>query len=107
MSTSESLRRLLNTAIFDLDGIRSGRLADLLVDPRDGRVEFVQIALDSSRLGGEPGGQRYAVVPWSTLGVSRQPAGADGEQHWFVNVRREALERIARLETRARGDGRS
>jgi sporulation protein YlmC with PRC-barrel domain len=100
MSTHESLQRLLNTAIFDLNGVRSGRLADVLVDPGDGRVEYVQIALDSSVSGGE----RYAVVPWSTLGVSR-PAGAKGGERWFVNVRREALERIARLETRRSGDG--
>ena len=103
MSTHESLQRLLNTAIFDLNGVRSGRLADVLVDLRDGRVEYVRIALDSP----ESGTWRYAVVPWSTIGVNhRPPAATDGEKRWFVKVRRETLERIARLETGG-GDGQS
>lgn len=101
MSTHESLHQLLNVAIFDLDGVRSGRLTDMLVDPRDGRVEYVQIALDSSG----SGAPRYAVVPWSTIGVSREPAATDGRERWFVKVRRETLERIARLETRGRAAG--
>lgn len=96
MPVHESLQRLLDTAIFDMNGVRSGRLSDVLVDPRDGRVEYVRIALDSS----EFGSWRYVVVPWSTLGVEREPAAADGSaERWFVKVRRETLERLARFET--------
>lgn len=98
MPAHESLQRLLDTAIFDMDGVRSGRLSDLLVDPRDGRIEYVQIALDSS----QSGGWRYVVVPWSTLGVDREPAAEPAEARWFVRVRRETLERLARFETTER-----
>lgn len=97
MSTHESLQRLLNTAVFDLNGVRSGRLADVLVDPRDGRVDYVRIALDPS----ESGAWRTVVVPWSTLSIEREPAEpTESEERWFVKVRRETLERLARLESR-------
>lgn len=103
MPAHESLQRLLDTAIFDTNGVRSGRLSDVLVDPRDGRIAYVQIALEPSG----SGGWRYVVVPWSTLGVERSLAAAEEpeEARWFVKVRRETLERLARFETGA-GSGR-
>lgn len=101
MPAHESLQRLLDTAIFDANGVRSGRLSDVLVDPRDGRIEYVQIALEPAG----SGGWRYVVVPWSTIGVDRTPVAAEKpeDERWFVKVRRETLERLARFETGTAG----
>lgn len=80
--------------IYDPTGEYVGCIRDALFNPRDGRIEYVCIAMS----GPASGTPAEAIVPWSALDVT----GAAGDA-CSVSARKAALERIAVPIERRRG----
>ena len=87
MTVFEPVTEMLNQDVLDNGGSFVGWIQELLVDPREGRVEYVRIKLridDAKR-------DRSVVVPWSAIlpkGHARSP--------WSVAASEVMLDRLAR-----------
>jgi len=97
------LSGLLELAVVDVDGDVVGRIEDLLVDVRDGSIQYVRVVLEepqgSAKAGAGPprvSRRRVLTVPWSAVRIEPELAVA----RWRIAARRATLERIARAETR-------
>lgn len=86
MGRFHPLSSLKSRQVYDPAGEYVGRVRDALVDLRDGRIEYVCIAIDDS---GQDG-RVEAVVPWSALEVD-----ADEGEPCRVSAGKSVLERIA------------
>jgi sporulation protein YlmC with PRC-barrel domain len=86
MGKFESLSVIRDRQVVDPKGEHVGHIRDALCDLREGRIEYVCIALQ----GESDSVAREAVVPWSAVripGSARSP--------WQVAANRPVLERIA------------
>lgn len=86
MERFSSLSKIHNRRVVDPRGVYVGQIHDVLFDPRDGKIEYICIALT----GGIDNGQSEAVVPWSAI----EPCG-DADPNWQVAARKTLLEQIA------------
>jgi sporulation protein YlmC with PRC-barrel domain len=81
----QPISALRGRRVVDPDGKAVGRIHDVLLDLRDGRIEYICIALSETA----GAARREAVVPWSALRVDLR-AG-----RWQVAARRSVIEDIA------------
>ena len=86
MKNFRPLSAIRNRGIVDPNGEHVGRIHDVLFDLRDGRIEYICIALDA----GQRRDRREVVVPWSALRI-----GDGGDRDWQVAARKQALEEFA------------
>ena len=55
------LSELLSSPVKSRDGQVLRRIDDIILNVRDGRIEYVKLAVDA----GEPASKRCVAVPWS------------------------------------------
>jgi len=60
---SLKLRKLLDHTVKDAHGEKLGRIDDIIVNARDGRIEFLRLAVDSAG----NSGTHLITIPWSQL----------------------------------------
>lgn len=88
MSRFSPLRAICDREVVDPDGEPIGRIHDILLDLREGRIEYICIALEDPAAGTE---SLEAIVPWSAL---REALGDSGA--WRVAAGKSLLQKIAR-----------
>ncbi len=86
MGKFKPLSAIQNQPVVDPAGEHVGHVHDVLLDLRDGRIEYICIALGD----GEAPASTEAVVPWSALEVD-----SAGEATWKVAAGRSVLEAIS------------
>jgi len=86
------LRNLLGKVVHDLSGAPVGAMQELLLDIADGRVTYVEIALDlDGTLDNERPGSSL-TVPWSAL---QRKSASSASAEWRIAAGRATLERLA------------
>lgn len=85
MEKFQSLKAIQDTEIVDSRGEYVGYIHDLLLDTRDGRVEYVCIALQTAA----NSQSREVVIPWSALRIRKDDA------RWQIAARKRILDSIA------------
>jgi len=85
MEKFSSLTTIQNRRVVDPMGEYVGQIHDVLLNLRDGRIEYICIALNVSE-----STPSEAVVPWSAVELR-----GDDDPHWQVAARKALLEEIA------------
>lgn len=81
-----ALSSLRSMRVLDRNGEFVGRIGDVLLDVRDGRIEYVCIHLDSTVCASPS----EAIVPWSTLSMTHST-----NARWRVSAGKAVLMDIA------------
>lgn len=85
MNQFQPLRAIQNRDIVDASGEHVGCIHDLLFDIRDGRIEYVCIAVPSAKYADAS----EVVVPWSALRTGTE------DSHWEVAANKRVLQDLA------------
>lgn len=91
MQKFRPLSAIHNRRVVDTGGEFVGRIHDVLLDLRDGKIEYICIALSD----GESVDESEVVVPWSAM-----RRGDSGDSQWQIAARRSVLRNIAQPASR-------
>ncbi|MCB1676153.1 MAG: PRC-barrel domain-containing protein [Halioglobus sp.] len=79
------LSELLSSPVKTRDGEMVGRIQDIILNVRDGRIEYVKLAVEGS----ERAPQRCVAVPWSQFKLVNVAADVE------LNISRKVLKMCA------------